>query len=482
MMRQFAACAVLAACSQRPALPAPTLPLTPSPDATFRAQPPPVEVTPLTPPEVRSAELANGMRILVVERPALPLVSLAWASQSARDSPALHERGLAALTARALTQGTELTDGRVLAHLRINGESPAISVGEDGTILHVHTPAAGLSVAAEILAATVRRPKFTPQGIQVARADQLETMLWHSLHVDRELRAAALLALFGPEHPPVTPFGRHADVLSFTQDAVSQFHAAHYGPDNSALVAVGAVNLEQMVELAQRDFGDWPRSEAPAPVAARPAPLASWRPVQGLAGGGDQARFAVALPCPPPGGTPEADFDLLAMVLANLPLSRATRLLRHEEGIAYAITARCEQTGNRGMFWVEFGVEPQHGGHALALVLDQMQRLRTEGVPSRELDLAKIQLLGHFGGALSTNEGVLKIVTIGFLRGQAPDDFARWIENVQTATSSRIRETAKQYFTGRVAIATYGPRDAIEAGLGQFQPAEWRPLPLQGDD
>jgi zinc protease len=423
------------------------------------------------------------MRILVVERPALPLVSLTWASQTARDSGAPQERGLAALTARVLTQGTKLSDGRVLAHVRINGEAPRIWVGEDGTALSVHAPAAGVSVALDILAATVRRPIFTPPGIQIARADQLEAILWQSVRFDYELRDAALYGLFGVEHPPAGPFGTREDVLDFTPEALSSFYAAHYAPNDSALVAVGAVKLEEIVELAERDFGDWPRSAAPpAPMPAAIAPLAASKPIQGLSGSEDEARFTLALPCPPSGGAPEADFDLLGMVLANVPLSRATRLLRHDQGITYAVSARCDETRARGTFWVDFAVDPGFGGHALALVLDELQRLRTESVPVSELELAKIQLLGYAGNALSTNAGIAEMLADYFLRGEPPDVFAHWIENVKSATGARVRETAQRYLTGHVGVAVYGPPARIEPGLRQFPPPQWRTVPLRGDE
>ncbi|HTQ07174.1 MAG TPA: pitrilysin family protein [Polyangiaceae bacterium] len=473
MKRLFGLVVLLAACTQRPELPAPVLPLTPSPDEPFRATPPAVEATPLDAPEVRSAVLTNGMRVLVVERPALPLVTLAWASRGARDGAELHERGLAALTARALTTGTRLGDGRELAHVRINGEVPRLSVGEDGTVISVHTPAAGLGVGIEVLAEVVRRPTFTAPGIQAARADQLEAMLWHSNRVDYELRDAALLGLFGDEHPPVTAFGRHADVIRFTRDAVTQFYATHYAPENSALVAVGAVTLEQMVGLAERHFGDWPRGDKPVSAAAPLALLAPSKRIQGIAGGGHQAWFTLALPCPAAGDAHEADFDLLGMVLGNLPLSRTTRLLRHEEGIAYAVSARCEETSSRGTFWVEFSVDPERGGDALTLVLKEIGRLRTEDIPSTELELAKIQLLGRFGGGLSTNAGILQAVAGDFLRGQPPDGIARWLDAVRAATSARVRESARLYFTGHVGIATYGPRDLVQFAIAPLGGADW---------
>ena len=467
---------MLVACSPRSTLPPPTLPLTPSPDAPFRATPPALETTALDPPEVRSAELSNGMHVLVVERPDLPLVTLAWASHAARDSGAPHEAGLAALTVHALREGTRFSDGRELAHVRINGEPPQIWVGNDGTVIGIHTPAAGLSVGVDTLAATVRRPILAPAGVEAGRAEQLEALVLQSTGVGYQLRDAALLGLFGEKHPSVGALGRHADVVTYTPDMVSRFHATHYAPESSALLAVGAVTLEQVVLLAERHFGDWVRSGTPAPPTTPVHPLERSRPIQGLSGAGQRASVALALPCPPASDAREADFDVLGMVLANLPLSRATRQLRHGESMAYPVTARCEATRGRGTFWVEFAVEPERVGDALAMVLGQIGRLRTEDVPQAELDLAKIQLLGRVGGELSTNAGITRMLANVFLRGEPPEALARWVRDVQGATSARMRESARLYLTGRIGVATYGRRDLIEVGLARFGATEWSML------
>ncbi len=106
-----------------------------------------------------------------------------------------------------------------------------------------------------------------------------------------------------------------------------------------------------------------------------------------------------------------------------------------------AARAAVKETRARGTFWVDFAVDPGYGGHALALVLAELRRLRTENVPVSELEFAKIQLLGHGGNALSTNASIARMLALYFLRGEPPDAFARWIENVKGATGARVRET-----------------------------------------
>lgn len=479
MRHALAGFVLLAACSQRVALPGPTLPLTPSPDAPFRAAVPLVEPTPPSVPDVHSAELPNGMRILVVERPALPLVTLVWASQAARDGDAPHEAGLAALTANALTEGTRLSNGQELAYLRLNGETPGVGVTGDGSFVSLHVPKRDLRTGVDTLAAIVRRPLLTAPGIQAARIDQLEAMNAQSLTISYQLKDAALFGLFGDEHPKVSYLGSHADVVAFTQETVSRFYAAHYAPESSALIAVGATTLEEVVALATTHFGDWSRSTASLPAqtpAAPPTPLAVSKPIQGLLADGDRAWFAVAMPCPTAGDPREADFDLLSMVFANLPLSRTARLLRHDEGISYAVHAYCDATRRRGIFWVQFAVEAERCGDALHLVLNEIKRLRTEEVPAAELELAKIQLLGHFGGELSTNTGIAWRLASAFARGLPPSSIADFIEQVRSATSARIRESARLHWTQHIGVATYGPGKTIDYGLMRFGATAWSRL------
>src|SRR5688572_33084269 len=95
-------------CSTREALPAPSLPLVPTPDAAFRRVPPTAEYSPAVVdvdiPVVESEQLANGLTLWVVPRADTERVAMNLVIHGAGNL-GCSEDGLARTTGRLLSDG-----------------------------------------------------------------------------------------------------------------------------------------------------------------------------------------------------------------------------------------------------------------------------------------------------------------------------------------------------------------------------------------
>ncbi len=70
-----------------------------------------------------------------------------------------------------------------------------------------------------------------------------------------------------------THFGRHPlsmsvlgsveSITNMKREQMVDYFAQRYGPGNTVLVATGVLNFAQVIELAQKYCGDWPRTSAP---------------------------------------------------------------------------------------------------------------------------------------------------------------------------------------------------------------------------
>jgi zinc protease len=451
------------------------LPLTPTPDAPFRARPPAVETAEPSVPLVHSSELDNGMTVIVVERPDLPLVSLEVVNRDAHDDNTRSERGLAAFTARLLNEGTLLENGEVWRHLRINGVLPWRGATPEATYVGITVPAAGVDQGVGILSALVRRPVFDEQALELAQVDMSNAIFDQAVHGEHELKDLALTALAGPDHPAVdAPLGSGENVVRFSAAAVKRFHDQHYAPEKAALVVVGAVDTAEAFELARRHFGAWParnRSAGPAPAALEY--VQERAKIQGLYGWKDEAYFALALPCPAASDPEGVDADLLGMVLANLTLSRSRRTLRHDQGVTYGVHASCERHPGYGVFWIQFGVEPDQAGTALTAVLAEVARLRETPVSPSELARAKSRYLAGLAEELSTNRGAAGLLAHFYAQGLPLDELTRLVEGVQAASAENLQRTATLFFNGRVGIAVGGLPRLLEPELARFGGGQW---------
>ncbi|HEY3496083.1 MAG TPA: pitrilysin family protein [Polyangiaceae bacterium] len=467
--RSFVVCLVALGCRQ--SLPDPVLPLTPTPDAAFRSAPPALEPQrPRRPPEVSTTTLANGVTVLVSEQPARSRVSLVYANRAAREADDPGTFGLAALTARALDEGTRLSDGRELAHLRFGGTRPAIVADLSGTVVAIEVLGTALAPGLSLLADFVKNPIFDPAGIDAARAELGERVFGRSLMIGTQLRRAAYEALTGR----IDPSGRNGAGL--TDAMVRQFHRERYTPADSALVIAGPVRSTDAVAAVERALGTWTALPRAAAAPGAPAAKPRWHAtsvIQGLAGDASQARFSLAMPCVGVTDAESVNFDVLAMILANLFGSRAMKALRHEEGIGYGIHADCEQRQDYGIFWVDFDVDTLAALEALEKVVAELQRLRSERVTEHELALARARLLGRLEPAVGGSHALAAI----YLLGLPADYFDAYRARLAAVDAESLRRTAQRYFDrSTMGIAVHGDPRLLAPELVRFGKQEWSRL------
>jgi predicted Zn-dependent peptidase len=476
-MRLAALSLLLAACRQ--GLPGPVMPLTPTPDASFRAAPPaldPPNFTARSP--LRQERLENGMTVIVSERPELPVASIVYASRGARDGGS-HLVGLAGLTARALNEGTRLSDGRELARLRFGGARPDFNVNFAGTTIGVEALATAAAPGIALLGDLVRHPLLTTSGISSARMELTDQAYGRSLQVRQHLRRAAYAELTGSPEPK----GRLGDL---TDVMVKQFYRERYAPSDSALVVVGAVQTDDVLSAARAAFGGWvggvsakPEPEIPTTAGRESAGRERTRMIRALVGDGRQAHFALALPCVRASHRDVVSFEIAALVLANLFGSRVMNALRHEDGVSYRIRAECEQRARQGVFWIEFSSATSAAGEALAKVTAEIRRLRVENVTERELEVAKARHLGDVEGKLASTAEFAGALAARFLAGLDLDQHESLQSDLARLSPDSLRRVLHGTFDEtQMGVAVYGDQDALSTNLARFGYLDWsRPEP-----
>src|ERR671915_2566408 len=128
----------------------------------FRRQPPaPLPVRPLTLPEPAETQLANGLRVVVVEQRRLPLVSfrLAFRAGDSSDPPELP--GLTDVMTDMLVEGTESRTSRQIAEeVARYGATLSAGANSDYTTVAASSLAAYAEEILELMADVVLRPTF----------------------------------------------------------------------------------------------------------------------------------------------------------------------------------------------------------------------------------------------------------------------------------------------------------------------------------
>jgi predicted Zn-dependent peptidase len=151
-------------------------------------------------------------------------------------------------------------------------------------------------------------------------------------------------------------------------------------------------------------------------------------------------------------------FSILNTILGGNMSSRLFQEVREKRGLAYSVYSFISSHGDTGMFGVYVGVAPNKAEETTRLVLDEINKLRNEGIETSEL---KGAIEYTKGGLLLASESIDNQMVrsaqneIHFGHNIPLEDI---IENVEAVTRDDILELANELFNPQqMALTLLGP-------------------------
>ncbi len=215
--------------------------------------------------------------------------------------------------------------------------------------------------------------------------------------------------LFPKDHPySRTGIGSMEDIGNATLEDVSEFFHKYYTPNNASLCIAGDFNPVQVKQWVEKYFG-------PIPSGPPIDRLKSWvPPLNGVVRARiddnvSLPRLYMAWPTPALYQPGDAEFDILASVLASGKSSRLYKSLVYDKQIAQDVNAYQESKEIAGSFNI---VVTAKEGQSLANIEKEidliLQDIMTKGITKDEFERARInwetsfvrslQQVGDFGG------------------------------------------------------------------------------------
>src|SRR5919199_4012429 len=191
-------------------------------------------------------EFSNGLVMLhnrAAANPSVVVRALVRAGSS-RETPG--DYGVAGLTGRMLRQGTEHISKAALAEeLDGMGAGLSVDVGYALVAVSIKCLTDDFSRASELIAELLRRPTFPTDELERLRGQILTDLA----EMDDNTRVVAERTWRELAYPSTHPYhrltiGTAANVRAATRDELSAFHTAWYGPNQTTLIVVGDVDVE----------------------------------------------------------------------------------------------------------------------------------------------------------------------------------------------------------------------------------------------
>ncbi|MEO6878857.1 MAG: pitrilysin family protein, partial [Gemmatimonadaceae bacterium] len=213
-------------------------------------------------PTTHSRTLANGLRVIVVENHALPLVTVRAVLDADSLSDPVGKEGLFALTSAMLREGTKTMSADAQA-------AATAELGNSVTPVRFTTITASLDGSLALMADMLENPAF-PQAAFDRRKAGLLSLEQRRAELPPTLANKTFLKyLLGETDPTARSYiPSESSISSITRDDVATFYAANFRPAATTIVVVGDVQLAAAIAEVQKRFGGWTGSATPARLAA----------------------------------------------------------------------------------------------------------------------------------------------------------------------------------------------------------------------
>jgi zinc protease len=310
----------------------------------------------------------------------------------------------------------------------------------------------------------VRRPGFQASRLGLYKEEMLESLKQRNDRPGPILAREWQFLLYGMEHFEAAPVTQ-ASIESITVDDMQAMHQRLFHPGNLIIAATGDFDPQDMLAKLSSALAGWDAGPAaPDP----PTPMAKLVPgLYHVEKDIPQGRVNLGLR-----SIRRDDPDYFPMLLMNRILggsgftSRIVSRVRSDEGLAYSAGSSFSPgVYYPGVWRASFQSKNRTVALAITIILEEIERMRTEVVTDEELVTARNALIETFPRRFESKSGMLRVFVDDELTGRDPGYWVDYRDNVRSVTDEDIMRVARQYLLPHeMAVLVVGTWDEIAPG------------------
>lgn len=380
--------------------------------------------------------LPNGLKVAVIERHSLPILTLRLVIESGAEADPPNLPGTAQLVASLLNQGTAQRSAQEIART-IDHVGGTIDTGADydDSFVAFRVLTDHIELAFDLVADMVARPAFSPTEIDRQRRQALSALEVAQNDPAYVADTAFTRLLYAGTHYSHPADGTPDALRRITAEDIRGFYSRNYRPANSILAVVGDIGPDRAFALASQYFSVWHESAADATGVqpARAAPTSpGFPPTMPDPLEAAEARRVLVIDKPDAvqteirvgtRGLARTSPDYPALTVANQILggpatNRLYRALRIEHGLTYSASSELECYKSVGDWTSKTSTRTSETMKGVHVMLEEMKSLRDHPISDYELHTAQSYLTGHLAldtessGELATQMLILMLYNL----------------------------------------------------------------------
>lgn len=422
----------------------------------------------IDPRTVSVRALDNGLRVIVRESHAVPVVALhVWVRAGSRYETS-DTNGISHIIEHMVFRGSQnKKPDQVNDEIEGVGGYTNAETAKDSTRFYATVPSAQFDLALTGYADALLRPTFKQTTLDAEK---------RSIALELSRRGANPVVVLGDMvdgkafkvHPyGLPPGGKPLSLAKISLSMVQDFHRKFYVAKNMTVVIVGDISAEAAFSKVAEAFGS-ARADSPPKVAVPVEPPQT--EIRETSDAREVKQAALALAVHAPGMDKPNDvlaMDLLITILGEGKTSRLQKVLKGSTALVSEFQVDFLTQKDPGLFSITCVLPQQNIEPVRVALLKALDDLRQNPVGEKELEKAKALLEGQYAASNETFDG--QASSLGFYEAIDAYQFALdYIGRIQTVTAETLQKVARTYLnTNAYTLGIIRPRPPRAIGSRQ---------------
>ncbi|MDQ6967236.1 MAG: pitrilysin family protein [Mariprofundaceae bacterium] len=397
-------------------------------------------------PSIQTAQLDNGLKILLIEAHNVPMVSMQLTLPAGSRFDPEGKAGTASMLATILGDHTAKHDDKAWAQWL---DSEALRLGasasRDSLSLSLTVVKESLAVGLDALSEMLLQPGWYKKRFLSLREDSIAAAIKSQETPGTLAAQATSKLLYGMHGYGHTPSGTAKSLPHIKLNDLKSLYINQIRPIGSVLAVSGDITMQELLPLLKSRLKTWQGKPKIAALDVNKPPVVTGKRLH-VTTPTSQALVQFSRL-----GIARSNDDFFPLFVMNHLLggggfgSKLMEEVREKRGLVYGVYSYFIPLAAPGPFIITLQTRAEQAKQATQVVRDVMQSLADGKIDAQQLNATKSNLIGGFAQRMDSNrERVGLLSMIGFY--QMPLTYLQhWAAHVQSVTLADVQRMSKAY-------------------------------------
>ncbi|MBQ7633333.1 MAG: insulinase family protein [Alphaproteobacteria bacterium] len=402
--------------------------------------------------EINVSILANGLRVISVERPQTETVSVGIWVNTGSACERIDNNGISHFLEHMVFKGTKKRNAlQISEDIENAGGSTNAYTSREFTVFYAKMLKNDLELALDVLADMIMAPTFSENELSKEREVVVQEIkqnfddpndIFYDYVQETTFQNQALgRSILGPADK----------VRSFNADTLLNYMSHNYAAENIVVCAVGNLQHELFTKMVEARMSELQKNKSFVPdkqiytggCFAKQRDTEQSQVMMGFKSCNcyDDNRYPIAL---------------MSYVLGNGMSSRLFQEIREKRGLVYSVYSFNNSYTGSGVFGIYAGLDADEISNYIPVVADEIKRICNEPISDAELNRAKVQSKAGMLMSLESSSATAEMISRRHLLHNDNLPLEKIIEIIENISKDDIMHAAQLIFTEPLTYTLLG--------------------------